>query len=574
MAHILLAWSGMRPFVVHLTLASLVLAALPLPAQEISDPELYDKSLLAARQALETYGRWDDPAEHRRVLDIAYRLANASGFDDFPFTFYLIDMAVPNAFALPGGQIFLTRGMLDLGLSDDMLAGLLGHEIGHVTQRHGMRMQKRATLLNVLAQALLVGVLVAASQNSGRVDPHDPYARETNTVQGAAATGMVVSELLLRGYSREFEDEADLEGQRMAAAAGFDPGGTGELMAKMGAAIPQTKEYGYWNTHPFFDERVQAADARRGTFRVAEPIPPDDYRRRTQEVLLDYAQKAPEAAAREFIEIDALAVWPLGARAEQLRLARLHAERDAVLAEPDLSRDIGRLLELYERHLVEVRELTPASSLAGTIETEMAELGAQRDALHPRFVETFEGGVYETDFLETFVSNYPGTGDTPRVALALGQFYSRLDRQADAVDHYLRAAAEAPPESDVAEKARRGLHALAAQLEDLTALQRLADQDGDAELATSARSRLEERASRYAQLANGARYLDAYPNGERAEVVTARLFLLADNRYGEVVLYQAVGDAAKAVQGIQEILKHAPLSPAAQRLRNQMVLES
>lgn len=573
MAHILLTWVGMRVVVAHLTLACLLLTATPLPAQQVSDADLYGKSLLAARQALEVYGRWEDPEEHRRLVDIGYRLADASGFEDFPFTFYLIDMAVPNAFALPGGQIFLTRGMLDLGLDDDMLAGLLGHEIGHVTQRHGMRMQKRATLLNVLAQVLLVGVMVAASQSSGRVDPHDPYARETNKVEGAAATGMVVSELLLRGYSREFEDEADLEGQRMAAAAGYDPDGTRRLMAKMGVAIPQTKEYGYWNTHPFFDERIQAADARRGTFRVLERRTADEYRRRTQEVLLDYAAEADEAEVREFIEKDALAVWPIGARAEDLRLARLQAAREALAAEPELSRDFGELLARYERHLQEVRELTPASDFVGTVEAEIAELREQRRALYPRFLETFEGGVYETDFLETFVSNYPDVAEAPRLVLALGQSYSRLGRQADAVDHYLQAAAAAPAGSDIGDKARRGLRTLAGLLEDLTALQRLADQEEDPDLAALAEARLEQRAQRYAQLANGAAYLDAYPSGERAEVVTERLHLLADNVYGEVVLYQAVGDSAKAVQGIQEILKYAPLSPAAQRLRDQMVLE-
>ncbi|MEZ5332773.1 MAG: M48 family metalloprotease [Thermoanaerobaculia bacterium] len=563
----------MRALVAHLTLASLLLAAAPLPAVEISDQDLYGKSLLAAREALEAYGRLDDPVQHERVLDIAYRLADASGFDDFPFTFYLIDMPVPNAFALPGGQIFVTRGILDLGLSDDMLAGLLGHEIGHVTQHHGMRMQKRATLLNVLSSALLVGVMVAASGSGGQVDPHDPYARETNKVQGAAATGMVVSELLLRGYSREFEDEADLEGQRMAAAAGFDPDGTRQLMAKMGAAIPQTKEYGYWNTHPFFDERVQAADARQGTFRIATRKPADDYRRSTQAVLLDYAEKSEESEVREFLETDALAVWPVGARAEQLRLARLHEERDALLDEPELSRDFGVLLADYRRHLDEVERLTPASDFIATLDGEITDLESKRQELYPRFVDTFEGGIYQTDFLETFVSNYPDTAETPRVALALGQFYSRLGRQADAVDHYLQAVAAAPG-GEVAEKARRGLHTLAGRLEDLTALQRLAESDGDAELADLARTRLDELAPKYAQLANGAAYLDAYPEGPRADVVTERLHRLADNLYGEVVLYQAVGDSAKAVQGIQEILKYAPLSPAAQRLRNQMVLES
>ena len=205
------------------TAGALLVSLLPVAgAQEISKPELFGKTLEAARGALEHYGSGDDPEALRRIADIGYELAVQSDFRDFPFSFYLIDMPVPNAFALPGGQIFVTRGMLDLGLSDDMLACLLGHEIAHVTRRHGTRMQKRATLLNILSQALLVGVMVGVDDEPE--NPYDPYgrpgSRKGSLVQGAAATGMVFSELLLRNYSREFEDDADVIGQRLAAAAG------------------------------------------------------------------------------------------------------------------------------------------------------------------------------------------------------------------------------------------------------------------------------------------------------------------------------------------------------------------
>ncbi len=562
-----------RSLVAGLALATL--AVVPAAAQEISDPELYTKSLQAAQQALATYGRYDDEEELERVLDIGYRLAERSGFRDFPFTFYLVDMPVPNAFALPGGQIFVTRGMLDLGLDDDMLAGLLGHEIGHVTQHHGLRMQRRATLLNVLSQALLVGVMVAASDDGSQRDegPYDPYSRPTSRVEGAAAAGIVVSELLLRSYSRDFEDEADAEGQRMAAAAGFDPSGTQRLMATMEARIPQTKEYGYWRTHPFFDERVRAAQARQQLLTRAEPRAADAYRRATQGVLLAFAARPQAAELQDFLEEDALAVWPLGEEAERLRLALLHERREAVLGEAEEGRDLGTLLALYREHLDEVRELTPTSSFVATLEGEIAELEGERQALHERFVATFESGVYETDFLETFVSNFPDAAESPRVALALGESYSRLGRQPEAIPHFLTALAEAPPESETAAKARRGLHALAGQLTDLAALQRLADQEEDGELASLATERLGKQAGAFTELADGASYLGSYPAGERADEVRERLNLLAENLYGEVVLYQTVGDDAKAVQRIQEILRHAPLSPAAERLRGQVVLE-
>ena len=106
------------------------------------------------------YGGYDNPTELARVNRIGYELAQQSDFQKFPFTFGLVDMPVPNAFALPGGQIFVTRGMLDLGLDDDMLAALLGHEIGHVTLEHYKRMQRKATLLNVLGNLLVVGVML------------------------------------------------------------------------------------------------------------------------------------------------------------------------------------------------------------------------------------------------------------------------------------------------------------------------------------------------------------------------------------------------------------------------------
>ena len=112
-------------------------------------------------------------------------------YTDFPFTFHLIDMPEPNAFALPGGQIFVTRGMLDLGLTDDMLAALLGHEAAHVVFGHFTSMQRRATLMNVLSQALLVGVIIGAAKGGGAHGdtPTGPYRSPEPYDNGAGRAG-------------------------------------------------------------------------------------------------------------------------------------------------------------------------------------------------------------------------------------------------------------------------------------------------------------------------------------------------------------------------------------------------
>jgi len=208
----------------------LVLPLRDVAAQTISDPGLFEKSLQAAQEVVTQYGIYDNPAELARINRIAYELAQQSDYQQFPYTFTLIEMPVPNAFTLPGGQIFVTRGLLDIGLDDDMLASVLGHEIGHMVHEHYKKMQRRAILMNVLGNLLTVGVMLD-QKNRQPTNPNIPYDPRvgvdygTDRVQGAAAGSLVLSELLLRSYSRENEDEADAEGQRLSALAGYDPKG-------------------------------------------------------------------------------------------------------------------------------------------------------------------------------------------------------------------------------------------------------------------------------------------------------------------------------------------------------------
>src|SRR6476660_2606794 len=155
-----------------------LLALLPgtaVRAQNISDPDLFGKSLKVAKEALDEYRRYDNEAELARVNRIGYELAQHADYQKMPFTFTLVDEGVPNAFTLPGGQIFVTRGLLDLGLNDDMLANVLGHAIGHVALEHFQRMQRKATIMNVLSNVLLAGVIIGAEHGSSRPGPNTVY---------------------------------------------------------------------------------------------------------------------------------------------------------------------------------------------------------------------------------------------------------------------------------------------------------------------------------------------------------------------------------------------------------------
>ncbi|HEX4953664.1 MAG TPA: M48 family metalloprotease [Thermoanaerobaculia bacterium] len=571
--------SSKRPFALLVVLSGF-LAAATSSAQTVQDPDLFGKSLEVARQALEHFGVGQDEAEVERVAEIGYRVAQESNFDRVPFTFHVVEMSAPNAFALPGGQIFVTTGMLRMGVTDDMLAGLLGHEIGHVVEQHGMKMERRATLLQVLSQALVIGALVGAG-NSGRSNegiqaPYDPRTGyddpRAEMVQGVAASTLALSELLLRSYSRDFEREADDEGQRYAAAAGFTPEGMRDLMALMRERLPQSKDFGYWQTHPFFEERVRGAEVRAGLLIRQPAKTADAYRARTQQALLQYAKVAkvkPEAST--LLETQALTTWPKGTDADQIRLTRLHAARKEVLDAAPLERDYGELLTRYRTEQARVERLDPASSLLTTLGSEIGELETGRAEAYPKAIEVVAGGVWETPFLERFLSNYPQAAEAPKVALALGDAKSRLGKPAEAVRHYL-AALELGPTTPEGQRALSGLKVLAGLLEDLAALEELARQQDDPGLAGLARKRLAAVAGSFKDLTNGSEYLKQYPAGSQAEPVAARLEVIADQLYTEVVLYQGIGDSVKALDRIQQILTHAPTSRAAARLREGAVV--
>ena len=552
-------------------------AGAPVRGQRISNPDLYLKSLAAAAEAIDHYGLVEDQELLERVNRIGYRLARVSDYDKYPFTFAVVDMPVPNAFALPAGQIFVTRGMLDLDLDDDMLANLLGHEITHVTQEHFLHMRKRATLLTVLSQIATLGAAaIAANSNDTYQGPGGYLYRDTTAasiLQATHATGAVITELLLRSYSRDNEDESDEEGQRLAALAGFDPDGARRLMRRMSVMIPQSKTFGYWRTHPFFDERVLAAEARQAGLRQQEPTPDqevEELRQTTQATLLGFlrGRRVPEPSTKT-IKQAALIAWPRGESAEELRLEKLHRARDEESERLAQSRDYGRILRLYNSEMESVRALTPKSPFLQRLTDEMGAMKSTLEDLYPQATAVLDGDVYEMPFLEAFASNYPESPRSDGVALKLGIAYSRLGRETDAVKQLL-AVWESPAGGELATQAQRGLKNLAPLLDRLGALEVLSIQERDLELAELATRRLDDLASKYEDIANGADYLRQFPAGRYVPTVTHRLHTLADTLYREMVLYQELGDAAKAIERANSILENAPLSPAAERLGRQL----
>jgi len=175
------------------------------------------------------------------VNSVGRRLAEASD-RPMPYQYTLLASDVPNAFALPGGKIFITAGLMRQMTNERQLAAVLGHETGHVAARHGVQqMQKQMG-----AQLLMEIAFRAGGEKTG---------------QTAADVTQIVSTMALLKYSRDDEYQADELGIAYCARAGYNPWGMVELLTLLDAM--QEAEPGrfreMFQTHPLSSKRIERA---------------------------------------------------------------------------------------------------------------------------------------------------------------------------------------------------------------------------------------------------------------------------------------------------------------------------
>lgn len=185
-----------------------------------------------------------DPEIQRYVADLGARLAEVSERPDLPWEFYTLDSSVINAFALPGGKVFISRGLMAKMDNEAQLAGVLGHEVGHVTAKH---------INDRLVQAAGVQVLATAVGVAGAVTEEEWLSY---LGLGVVAGG----QLFTLSFSRDQELEADRLGVRYMTRLNYDPLGQLQVMhilkdASGGGGIE------FLQTHPLPGTRIDRLDA-------------------------------------------------------------------------------------------------------------------------------------------------------------------------------------------------------------------------------------------------------------------------------------------------------------------------
>lgn len=229
-----------------------------------------------------------DPALQAYVQQVGERLAQQSHRNQLAYQFKVVDSGDINAFALPGGYIYINRGLLAYLNSEAEMAAVLGHEIGHVTARHGVRQQSVA-----MTTGLLSGLLAAGTG-----------------IQAAGELSNVLGTALVRGYGRDMELEADGLGAEYLARSGYRPDAVLDVIAvlknqdtyvQQRAASEGRQVEGYhglFSTHPTHDQRLQqvVAQARQLTTGGNQRVGRDEYLKKVDGMV--YGDSADQGIVR------------------------------------------------------------------------------------------------------------------------------------------------------------------------------------------------------------------------------------------------------------------------------------
>src|SRR5262245_56441594 len=167
----------------------------------------------ATREIEATVGVAQDPALNRYVQELGRTLAAHSPRQDVPYSFQIVEMDEPNAFALPGGHIYVSRGLLLLANSEAELAHVLGHEIGHVAARHAAKLDAHVKTLGI---ATLLGDILSG----GREEEENPSSETAGANPFAR-------------YQRNQERQADSIGLQIASESGVDPAGMARFLTTL-----------------------------------------------------------------------------------------------------------------------------------------------------------------------------------------------------------------------------------------------------------------------------------------------------------------------------------------------------
>ena len=200
----------------------------------------------------------EDPLVTEYINQIGNKIAAQTNNGDYDFTFFVIKDSRINAFALPGGYIGIHTGLLEATRSEDELAGVLAHEVAHVTQRHIARAIHASSRQSILSTAIMLGAVLAGAASGSS----DVMQAGMAVAQGTAMQQQI-------NFTRSNEHEADRIGISALAGAGFDPYGMASffnVLSRQTTRAPNERTPEFLMTHPVTSSRIAEARDRARSF--------------------------------------------------------------------------------------------------------------------------------------------------------------------------------------------------------------------------------------------------------------------------------------------------------------------
>ncbi|MBI5814041.1 MAG: M48 family metalloprotease [Nitrospinae bacterium] len=218
---------------------------------DLTEEEEYYIGRSVAAKILNDYKPADDAARTEYVNTLGQTLARFSSRPETyaGYHFLLIKSDEVNAFAAPGGFIFITTGLYSKLRNEEQLACVLAHEISHVTLKHGLGAIKSSRLTEAFT---IIGTEAVKEYSSSQI------AQLTTAFEGTIDD--IVNKMVVNGYSRSQEFEADEEAVKVAYRAGYNPAGLTEFLATLSEESKGEKDLGFYKTHPPASDRKSNAE--------------------------------------------------------------------------------------------------------------------------------------------------------------------------------------------------------------------------------------------------------------------------------------------------------------------------
>jgi predicted Zn-dependent protease len=237
----------------------LIFITLPGLAQDVSlDKKLGAENAIMVEQEM---GIYHHDSLHQLVNAVGKKLVSRLKNNQFEFKFFLVDSPEPNAFALPGGYIYVTRGILPIINTEDELAGIMAHEIIHVMQRHSVKQMKKGMMTSLLTI------------------PGNVINSVTGTKIGNVLNAPInlTTGAFIAKYSRGHEKEADEFGIQLAASAGYKTDALADALERLAKEIQlltgEKEQHSYFSDHPYTPSRISYIHNSASLYKPVNPSP-------------------------------------------------------------------------------------------------------------------------------------------------------------------------------------------------------------------------------------------------------------------------------------------------------------